>query len=110
MAKNNSKKIEEVTQAEAAVATEVVAEPVVNEPGTAEVIPTAEQQPISGRAVFAVSRVDVGIAVHTAFLAEDGRLLQMPAVFPNLEYALQQIDEMRQMVIQQFAAASSTTA
>lgn len=66
----------------------------------------AEQQPVSGRAVFAVSQVDVGVAVHTAFLAEDGRLLQMPAVFPNMEYALQQIDEMRQMVINQFGQAS----
>ena len=65
----------------------------------------ADQQPVSGRAVFAVSQVDVGVAVHTAFLAEDGRLLQMPAVFPNLEYALQQIDEMRQMVINQFTHA-----
>lgn len=61
------------------------------------------QDPISGRAVFAVSRVDVGVAVHTAFLVEDGRLLQMPAVFPNLEYGLQQVDEMRQMLINQFS-------
>lgn len=110
MAKNNSKKIEEVTPDDAAPAADVVVDTVVDESGVAEAIPAVEQQPISGRAVFAVNRVDVGIAVHTAFLAEDGRLLQMPAVFPNLEYALQQIDEMRQMVIQQFAAASSTTA
>lgn len=67
--------------------------------------PVVDQGPVSGRAVFAVSRVDVGVAVHTAFLAEDGRLLQMPAVFPNLEYALQQVDEMRQMLINQFAAS-----
>lgn len=81
----------------------------VNEaPVVAEQIPmAADQQAVSGRAVFAVSQVDVGVAVHTAFLAEDGRLLQMPAVFPNLEYALQQIDEMRQMVINQFSHASS---
>ena len=64
-----------------------------------------EQPPISGRGVFAVSRVEVGVAVQTAFLADDGRLLQMPAVFPNLEYALQQVDEMRQMVINQFSLA-----
>jgi hypothetical protein len=109
MAKNNAKKTEVLTQEETPAPTEVVAAPVVNESATAEVTPTAEQQPISGRAVFAVSRVDVGIAVHTAFLAEDGRLLQMPAVFPNLEYGLQQIDEMRQMVIQQFETAAPTT-
>lgn len=74
-----------------------------------ERVPVLDQQPISGRAVFAVSRVDVGVAVHTAFLAVDGRLLQMPAVFPNLEYALQQIDEMRHMLIQQFTGESAAT-
>ncbi|BBU71521.1 hypothetical protein ICHIJ1_14400 [Fluviibacter phosphoraccumulans] len=92
--------IEDVIVEEAVVA--------VNEaPVVAEEAPVAvDQQPVSGRAVFAVSRVDVGVAVHTAFLAEDGRLLQMPAVFPNLEYALQQVDEMRQMVINQFATSA----
>jgi hypothetical protein len=109
MAKNNTKKTEEVTQEQSSKPTEEVAVTGVSETGTAEVTPTLEQQPISGRAVFAVSRVDVGIAVHTAFLAEDGRLLQMPAVFPNKEYALQQIEEMRQMVIQQFETAAPTT-
>lgn len=80
---------------------------VTESPAVAEQTPVAaDQQPVSGRAVFAVSQVDVGIAVHTAFLAEDGRLLQMPAVFPNMEYALQQIDEMRQMVINQFTHAT----
>ena len=90
MAKN-TKKTEEVT--------------VPVKTATAEPVQVSNQQPISGRAVFAVSRVDVGVAVHTAFLAEDGRLLQMPAVFPNLEYALQQVDEMRQMLINQFSAS-----
>lgn len=93
MTKNDKKKV----ATDAVVSTEaVIAQP--------ESAPTAEQQPVSGRAVFAVSKVDVGVAVHTAFLAEDGRLLQMPAVFPNLDYALQQIDEMRQMVVNQFTA------
>lgn len=62
------------------------------------------EQPLLGRAVFAVNRVEHGVAVHTAFLVEDGRLLQAPAVFPNMDYALAQIDEMRQMVINQFSA------
>ena len=57
------------------------------------------------RAVDAGAHLEVGVAVQTAFLADDGRLLQMPAVFPNLEYALQQVDEMRQMVINQFSVA-----
>jgi uncharacterized lipoprotein YajG len=77
--------------------------PAAIETAVSNVMPVTEQQPVSGRAVFAVNRVDVGVAVHTAFFAEDGRLLQMPAVFPNLDYALQQIDEMRQMVVSAFS-------
>lgn len=103
MAKNTKKidesKVTDVVASDEANTSQVPNESVVQEAATAP-----EQQPISGRAVFAVSRVDVGVAVHTAFLAEDGRLLQMPAVFPNLEYGLQQVDEMRQMLIQQFSA------
>lgn len=91
--------VEDIIVEETAVAVSEAPVVAAQEPGA------VEQQPVSGRAVFAVSRVDVGVAVHTAFLAEDGRLLQMPAVFPNLEYALQQIDEMRQMVIAQFTQA-----
>ena len=92
--------IEDVIVEEAVVA--------VNEaPVVAEEAPVAvDQQPVSGRAVFAVSRVDLGGRGIIKKKAEDGRLLQMPAVFPNLEYALQQVDEMRQMVINQFATSA----
>jgi len=100
----NSKKSDSVVADDPAVTEEVRDVTPVVDSVSSNAAPVADQQPVSGRAVFAVSRVDVGIAVHTAFLAEDGRLLQMPAVFPNLEYGLQQIDEMRQMVIQQFSS------
>lgn len=61
---------------------------------------------ISGRGVFVIETVPVGVAVRTAFLAEDGRLLDMPAVFPDMIYAMAQIDELRQHVARRFAEAA----
>ncbi len=61
---------------------------------------------ISGRGVFVIETVAVGVAVRTAFLAEDGRLLDMPAVFPDMMYAMAQIDELRQHVARRFAEAA----
>ena len=61
---------------------------------------------ISGRGVFVIETVAVGVAVRTAFLAEDGRLLDMPAVFPDMMYAMAQIDELRQHVARRFADAA----
>ena len=61
---------------------------------------------ITGRGVFVIETVPVGVAVRTAFLAEDGRLLDIPAVFPDLMYALAQIDELKQLVAQRFAEAA----
>ena len=43
--------------------------------------------------------------IKTRFLAEDGRILDMPAVFPSPDYALAQIDELRALVSQKFAEA-----
>lgn len=69
--------------------------------------PSSEQilgdQSIKGRAVFATEITASGVAVSTAFLAEDGRVFALPAVFPDLQYALSQIDELRQMVMNQFS-------
>lgn len=61
---------------------------------------------ITGRGVFVIETVPVGVAVRTAFLAEDGRLLDIPAVFPDMMYAFAQIDELKQMVAQRFAEAA----
>lgn len=62
---------------------------------------------ISGRAVFAVDMSPAGLVVRTAFLTQQQQLLEMPAVFPNLQYALAQIDELRQIVIDRFAQAAN---
>ena len=61
---------------------------------------------ISGRGVFVIETVAAGVAVRTAFLAEDGRLLDIPAVFPDMMYAMAQIDELRQHVARRFAEAA----
>lgn len=63
-------------------------------------------QNISGRGVFLIETVAAGVAVRTAFLAEDGRLIDIPAVFPDLMYAMNQIDELRQHVIRHFGEAA----
>ena len=75
----------------------------------AETSPVNAQQAaenITGRGVFVIETVPVGVSVRTAFLAEDGRLLDIPAVFPDLMYAMAQIDELKQMVAQRFAEAA----
>ena len=75
-----------------------------------EVVPSQEDavqaqagdQPITGRGVFAVRTLGDAVSVEAAFLAEDGNVLRLPAVFPTREYALGQIDELRQIVSQHF--------
>lgn len=61
---------------------------------------------VQGRSVFLVETTAGGIAVQTTFLTEQGQMLQMPAIFPNLDYALSQIDELRRLVSQHFAQAA----
>lgn len=66
--------------------------------------------PIQGRSIFIVETTASGIAVHTSFLAEDNTLIQAPAVFPDVGYALAQIDEMRNMVLRHFTQAAQVGA
>lgn len=61
---------------------------------------------VQGRSVFVVETTAGGIAVQTTFLTEQGQMLQMPAIFPNLDYALSQIDELRRLVSMHFAQAA----
>lgn len=75
-----------------------------SETSTAPVAPLP--QDLRGRAVFAVDTSAAGIVVRTAFLTEQGQVIEMPAVFPDLGYALQQIDHLRQIVIDRFAQAA----
>lgn len=70
-------------------------------------LPQEEGDAIHGRSIFIIETTGKGILVQTSFEAEDGRLLQMPAIFPNIEYALAQIDEMRRLVVSKFSEAAS---
>jgi hypothetical protein len=78
--------------------------PTANESQSAPAAGTAEN--ITGRGVFVVETVAAGGAVRTAFLADDGRLIDIPAVFPDLMYAMAQIDELKQLVARRFAEAA----
>lgn len=64
------------------------------------------QDQVQGRGAFIVEITAAGVAVASTILTEDGRALAMPAIFPNLGYALSQIDEMRALVIRHFEQAS----
>jgi hypothetical protein len=60
---------------------------------------------LTGRAVFSVETTAAGVVVRTAFLTEDKRLLDMPAVFPDMLYAMNVIDDLRRQVMQHFSQA-----
>lgn len=72
--------------------------------------PAADQQPLTGRSVFAVDTSAAGIVVRTAFVTEQNQVMEMPAVFPDLPYALSQIDALRQLVIERFTQAAQVGA
>jgi hypothetical protein len=68
------------------------------------------QQTVKGRAVFAVETTAAGVVVRTAFLTEEQRLLDMPAVFPDVMYAMNVIDELKAQVMQHFSQAAQVGA
>ena len=80
--------------------------PVANDPAIANTAAETSAPPLVGRAAFAVDTAPAGIVVRTVFVAEQGQVLEIPAVFPDLGYALQQIDQLRQLVIERFAQAA----
>ncbi|ABP34309.1 hypothetical protein [Polynucleobacter asymbioticus] len=75
-----------------------------------EAKPEDRSEQIQGRSIFIVETTPSGVQVKTGFLAEDGRVLELPAIFPTQEYALSQIDELRKIVIQHFAQAQQASA
>ena len=60
------------------------------------------EHPITGRGVFAVRTLGTAVSVEAAFLAEDGQVLRLPAVFPNRAYAQSQLEELWQLVNRYF--------
>lgn len=65
---------------------------------------------VTGRSIFVIETIAEGIRVQTAFLTEDSKILQMPAIFPEQQYALVQIDHLREAVIQHFSEAAKVGA
>lgn len=68
--------------------------------------PQTNEQAIKGRSVFLVETTPAGIAVQTALLTEDGKLLNAPAIFPDVEYAFNQVDELKRLISAHFSQAA----
>ena len=67
-------------------------------------VPEGEQ--VKGRSVFIVETTPAGIAVQTALLTDGDKLIPMPAIFPDVQYAFDQIDELKRLVSQHFSEAA----
>lgn len=67
---------------------------------------TQDAPPITGRGVFVVQVVNGGVGVRSAMLIDGDRLLEMPAIFPDVHYAMAQIDELKVLVARHFAEAA----
>lgn len=66
-----------------------------------------QSQEVTGRSVFVVNNNALGIQVSPALLVNEKEVLPTQTViFPNLEYALIQIDELRRLVVRQFEMAA----
>lgn len=61
---------------------------------------------ITGRGVFVVQIVSGGVAVRSSMLVDGDRLVEMPAIFSDVHYALAQIDELKNLVARHFAEAA----
>lgn len=66
-----------------------------------------EQETIKGQSAFHVELSPVGIVVRTVFVGENSELRAAPAaVFQNLEMAIDQLDELKRLVLAQFGQAA----
>ncbi len=70
--------------------------------GSVPSAPAQHDMQESGRSVFAVREVARAVSVETMLLRTDGQLRRMPAIFPNRAYAMQQIEQLAQLVQQHF--------
>ena len=64
--------------------------------------PQPEPATAGARSVFGVRVMGGSVVVETLLLRADGQLQQMPVVFPSREYALEQIQQLGQIVLQHF--------
>ena len=69
-----------------------------------------EGEQVKGRSVFVVETTPAGVAVQTALLTDGDKLIPMPAIFPDVQYAFDQIDELKRLVSQHFSQAAKVGA
>lgn len=104
VSKSESKK-KTLAQAEP---TNAVAEPQLDN-AKSEVFLEGIDRPVTGRSVFAVRTLGNTVSVESAFVEEGGNVLRLPAVFPDRQYAMAQIDELRQIVNDHFDELDTST-
>lgn len=113
--KPKRKAVVRASKAESKKKTAAQAEPtnIVTEPhldnSRSEVFLEGIDRPVTGRSVFAVRTLGNTVSVESAFVEETGNVLRLPAVFPNREYAMAQIDELRQIVNDHFDGLEKIT-
>jgi len=91
--------------------------PAVKTPATKKVAKPAKAKAagttkttLRGRSVFVVQTTGKGVVVRSAWLSEDKKLMEMPAVFPDVNYALAVIDDLRKQVLDHFSRAAQVGA
>lgn len=67
---------------------------------------TGERTTLRGRSVFVVQTTNAGVVVRSAWLSEDKKLQEMPAVFPNVDYAVNVLDDLKRQVLKHFDRAA----
>lgn len=77
---------------------------------SAENTSPVEGEQVKGRSVFIVETTPAGVAVQTALLTDGDKLIPMPAIFPDVQYAFDQIDELKRLVSQHFSEAAKVGA
>ena len=65
-----------------------------------------EKVTLRGRSVFLVQTTSAGVTVRTAWLSEDKSLREMAAVFPDVNYAIHLIDDLKREVLKHFSQAA----
>lgn len=65
---------------------------------------------LRGRSVFVVQTTSAGVTVRTAWMSEDQKLMEMPAVFPDVNYAVNLIDDLKRQVLKHFSQAAQVGA
>ncbi len=78
----------------------------VEQPGWSTLSQIDQTVTITSRAVSATETTAAGVVVSTAFLTKNNEPLDMPAVFPDLSYAIDVVDDLKRQIMQHFSEAA----